>query len=64
MVCPFLCNILSLSFLSLNVEVGSNIDDIKKLMQIENLWGAITGKALYSGALDIRAAIEIAQEGI
>ncbi len=42
----------------------SNIDDIKKLMQIENLWGVITGKALYSGALDLGAAIEIAQEGI
>ncbi len=42
----------------------SNIDDIRNLMQIKNLWGVITGKALYSGALDLRAAIEIAQEGI
>lgn len=36
----------------------SSLDDIKKLLQVENLWGAITGKALYSGSLDLREAIE------
>ncbi len=36
----------------------SSINDIKNLMKIENLWGAITGKALYAGALDLREAIE------
>ncbi len=37
----------------------SSINDIKNLMQIKNLWGVITGKALYSGALDLRKAIKI-----
>ncbi len=37
----------------------SSIDDIKNLMKIKNLWGVITGKALYSGALDLKEAIEI-----
>jgi phosphoribosylformimino-5-aminoimidazole carboxamide ribotide isomerase len=37
----------------------SGIDDIKSLMQIENLWGVITGKALYSGALDLKEAINL-----
>lgn len=36
----------------------SSIDDIKKLSKIKGLWGAITGKALYSGALDLREAIK------
>lgn len=36
----------------------SSIDDIKNLMQIENLRGVITGKALYSGALDLKEAIK------
>jgi len=38
----------------------SNIDDIKNLMQIKDLWGVITGKALYTGALDLGAAISLA----
>jgi phosphoribosylformimino-5-aminoimidazole carboxamide ribotide isomerase len=38
----------------------SCIDDIKNLMKIENLWGAITGKAIYSGAMDLKEAIQIA----
>lgn len=42
----------------------SSIADIKKLLQINALWGAITGKALYSGALDLREAIEIAEGDI
>jgi phosphoribosylformimino-5-aminoimidazole carboxamide ribotide isomerase len=37
----------------------SGIEDIKNLMSIKNLWGAITGKAIYSGALDLREAIKI-----
>jgi len=41
----------------------SKIDDIKKLMQIKNLWGVITGKALYAGTLDLLEAIEITKEG-
>ena len=37
----------------------SGLDDIKSLLQIENLWGVITGKALYSGALDLKQALEL-----
>ena len=37
----------------------SKLDDIKALMQIQGLWGVITGKALYSGALDLKEAIEL-----
>jgi phosphoribosylformimino-5-aminoimidazole carboxamide ribotide isomerase len=37
----------------------SKLDDIKNLKKIENLWGVITGKALYSGALNLKAAIEL-----
>ena len=39
----------------------SSINDIKKLMEIQNLWGVITGKALYEGTLDIKEAINIAK---
>jgi phosphoribosylformimino-5-aminoimidazole carboxamide ribotide isomerase len=38
----------------------SNTDDIRNLKKIKNLWGAITGKAIYSGSLDLREAIKIA----
>jgi phosphoribosylformimino-5-aminoimidazole carboxamide ribotide isomerase len=38
----------------------SCIDDIKNLMKIQNLWGVITGKAIYSGAMDLKEAIQIA----
>jgi len=37
----------------------SKLDDIKNLMQIENLWGVITGKALYSGTMDLKEAIAL-----
>ena len=37
----------------------SNIEDIKNLLLIKNLWGVITGKAIYSGTLDLREAIRI-----
>jgi phosphoribosylformimino-5-aminoimidazole carboxamide ribotide isomerase len=36
----------------------STITDINNLMQIKNLWGVITGKALYEGTLDLKEAIE------
>ncbi|RJQ45657.1 MAG: 1-(5-phosphoribosyl)-5-[(5-phosphoribosylamino)methylideneamino]imidazole-4-carboxamide isomerase [Nitrospiraceae bacterium] len=41
----------------------SRIIDIKNLMQIKKLWGVITGKALYSGLLDLREAIQITKKG-
>ncbi len=49
---------------SMNVPViaaggVSDIGDIRNLMEIENLWGVITGKAIYAGTLDLREAIEI-----
>jgi len=37
----------------------SSIEDIKNLIQIKNLWGVITGKAIYSGSLDLKEAIQI-----
>jgi phosphoribosylformimino-5-aminoimidazole carboxamide ribotide isomerase len=37
----------------------SSIEDIKNLLGIKNLWGAITGKAIYSGSLDLKEAIRI-----
>ncbi|HDZ84003.1 MAG TPA: 1-(5-phosphoribosyl)-5-((5-phosphoribosylamino)methylideneamino)imidazole-4-carboxamide isomerase, partial [Nitrospirae bacterium] len=40
----------------------SKLEDIKNLMQIKDLWGVITGKALYSGALDLKSAIELTRE--
>ena len=36
----------------------SNMDDIKNLSQIQKLWGMITGKAIYSGSLDLKEAIQ------
>ncbi len=40
----------------------ANIDDIKNLLKIPNLWGAITGKAIYAGSLDLKEAIKISNE--
>jgi len=37
----------------------SCIDDIRNLMKIRGLWGIITGKAIYSGALDLGEAIRL-----
>ncbi|MBI4697385.1 MAG: 1-(5-phosphoribosyl)-5-[(5-phosphoribosylamino)methylideneamino]imidazole-4-carboxamide isomerase [Nitrospirae bacterium] len=37
----------------------SSIEDIKSLMKIDELWGVITGKALYAGTLDLREAINL-----
>lgn len=39
----------------------SSIEDIRSLMKIKNLWGVITGKAIYSGSLDLKEAIEMAE---
>jgi len=49
---------------SMNVPViaaggVSDIGDIRNLMGIENLWGVITGKAIYAGTLDLGEAIKI-----
>ena len=49
---------------SMNVPViaaggVSNIGDIRNLMEIKNLWGVITGKAIYAGTLDLREAIKL-----
>jgi phosphoribosylformimino-5-aminoimidazole carboxamide ribotide isomerase len=38
----------------------SSIEDIRRLNEIEGLWGAITGKALYTGNLNLREAIRLA----
>ncbi len=40
----------------------ATIDDIKNLLAIKNLWGAITGKAIYSGSLDLGEAIRLSEE--
>lgn len=37
----------------------ANIEDIRNLLEIPNLWGAITGKAIYSGSLDLKDAINL-----
>lgn len=37
----------------------SSIEDIKRLKEIKGLWGVITGKALYTGAIDLKESIEI-----
>ncbi len=39
----------------------SGIEDIKRLLQIEGLWGAITGKAIYTGRLSVAEAIRLAK---
>ncbi|RME64374.1 MAG: 1-(5-phosphoribosyl)-5-[(5-phosphoribosylamino)methylideneamino] imidazole-4-carboxamide isomerase, partial [Nitrospirae bacterium] len=39
----------------------SSIDDIKALKTIQGLFGAITGKALYSGAFSLQEAIKVAK---
>jgi phosphoribosylformimino-5-aminoimidazole carboxamide ribotide isomerase len=38
----------------------SGIEDIKNLIKIKNLWGVITGKAIYAGTLNLQEAIRIA----
>ena len=41
----------------------ANVEDVRNLLKIENLWGAITGKAIYAGSLDLKEAIQIASSG-
>ena len=38
----------------------TGIADIKNLLKINRLWGVITGKAIYSGSLDLKEAMTIA----
>lgn len=40
----------------------SKLEDVENLMQIKDIWGAITGKALYSGAMDLKSAIALTME--
>jgi phosphoribosylformimino-5-aminoimidazole carboxamide ribotide isomerase len=40
----------------------ATIEDIRNLLTIENLWGAITGKAIYSGSLDLKEAVKLTEE--
>ncbi|HTR44836.1 MAG TPA: HisA/HisF-related TIM barrel protein, partial [Thermodesulfovibrionales bacterium] len=40
----------------------SSLADIRSLLRIPGLWGAITGKAIYSGALDLKEAIQLAKD--
>ena len=40
----------------------ATIEDIRNLMKVENLWGAITGKAIYSGSLDLKEALQSVYE--
>ncbi|NPA39821.1 MAG: 1-(5-phosphoribosyl)-5-[(5-phosphoribosylamino)methylideneamino]imidazole-4-carboxamide isomerase [Thermodesulfobacteria bacterium] len=46
----------------------STIEDIKKLKKLsnvnKNLLGVITGRAIYEGTLDLREALEVAQNGL
>lgn len=37
----------------------SRINDVEDLLKIKNLWGVITGKALYEGTMGLKQAIEI-----
>jgi phosphoribosylformimino-5-aminoimidazole carboxamide ribotide isomerase len=39
----------------------SCLADIKNLMKVKKLWGVITGKAIYSGALDLKEAMKVAE---
>jgi phosphoribosylformimino-5-aminoimidazole carboxamide ribotide isomerase len=38
-----------------------SIEDIRNLLEAGNIWGAITGKAIYSGSLDVREAIRLTE---
>jgi phosphoribosylformimino-5-aminoimidazole carboxamide ribotide isomerase len=39
----------------------ATIDDVRSLLQIDGLWGAITGKAIYAGSLDLKEAIRLSE---
>jgi phosphoribosylformimino-5-aminoimidazole carboxamide ribotide isomerase len=60
-------NIRAMSAMASEVKVPviasggvSRIDDIRNLLKAGNLWGVITGKALYAGTMDLREAIKLA----
>ncbi len=40
----------------------SSLKDITNLMAIKGLWGVITGKAIYSGSVELKEAIRISQQ--
>ncbi|MDA8240193.1 MAG: 1-(5-phosphoribosyl)-5-[(5-phosphoribosylamino)methylideneamino]imidazole-4-carboxamide isomerase [Nitrospiraceae bacterium] len=40
----------------------ATLDDVRNLLKIKGLWGAITGKAIYSGSLDLKEAIKLAAD--
>lgn len=42
----------------------SSLADIENLLGIKKLWGAITGKALYSGSLHLAEAIKLTASGL
>ena len=42
----------------------SSLKDIAALLRIEGLWGVITGKAIYSGSLDLREAIKFVMHSV
>jgi len=61
-------NIQQLEELSENIKCNiiasggiKNIEDIRKIKKL-NLYGAITGKAIYSGYLDLKEAIKVGRE--
>jgi len=61
-------NIKQLEELSENIKCNiiasggiKNIEDIRKIKKL-NLYGAITGKAIYSGYLDLKEAIKVGRE--
>lgn len=39
----------------------SSVEDIKRLLEIPKLWGAITGKAIYERTLDLKEAIKLSE---
>ena len=39
----------------------SSYDDIEALTKIDGLWGAIVGKACYTGAIDVKCAVEMTE---
>ena len=40
----------------------SDIENVKRLTEMD-MYGAILGKALYTGSIDLKQAIKIAKEG-
>lgn len=41
----------------------SSLDDVKKLMLKKNVYGAILGRAIYNGNIDLKEALEIVKRG-